>query len=71
MTTTQALPAECFPLLSLREVAALLGVAPVTIYRLVQKRSVPFYRLTRSLRFSRSDVLRWMAQRRRDSLRLP
>lgn len=71
MTTTQALPVECFPLLSLREVAELLCVAPVTVYRLVEKRAIPVYRIARRLRFSRVDITRWMARQRKDSSLLP
>lgn len=62
---------ECFPLLSLREVAELLCVAPVTVYRLVEKRAIPVYRIARRLRFSRVDITRWMARQRKDSSLLP
>lgn len=68
MTTTQALSVECFSLLSLREVAELLRVAPVTVYRLVQRRALPVYRIARRICFRREDISRWMAERRTEAI---
>jgi excisionase family DNA binding protein len=67
MTTTHALPVEGLKLLSLREVADLLRVARVTIYRLVARRALPVYRIARRLCFREHDVREWLERRRTDS----
>lgn len=71
MHTTHALPMEGLKLLSLREVAALLRVAPVTVYRLVSRRLLPVYRIAHKLRFREKDVWCWLERRRTDSIDRP
>lgn len=68
MTTTHALPGERLKLLSLREVAETLRVAPVTIHRLVARRALPVYRIARKLFFRHQDVMTWLEGQRTDSL---
>ena len=46
-------------LLNVREAAALLGVAPRTIYAWVAERRIPFRRAGRLLRFDRGELLAW------------
>jgi excisionase family DNA binding protein len=43
-------------LLTVKEMAALLRTSPATVYRIVERRSIPFLRLPRGIRFSRKDV---------------
>ena len=52
--------------LNLREVAAVLRVAPVSIYRLIAKRALPVYRTCRKVLFKKSDVLDYLEQHRKD-----
>lgn len=42
------------------EVASLLRLSRATVYRMVEKREVPFYRLKGGLRFLREDVEKYM-----------
>lgn len=44
-------------LLNLKEVAAILRVAEITIIRMVAKRALPVYRICRKLLFKKQDVL--------------
>jgi excisionase family DNA binding protein len=43
-------------LLTPAETAALLRISKASVYRLVERREVPFYRLRGSLRFDRRDI---------------
>lgn len=67
MTSSHVLPWERFVLLSLREVASLLHVAPITVHRLVARRALPVYRFARRLLFRRDEVLAWLDRHRRES----
>lgn len=51
-------------LLSPKHVAAILGVSVATVYRLVESRSIPFFRVAGSLRFDRADVDRYLEAQR-------
>lgn len=42
--------------LDVRELAAMLRVAPITIYRLVKRRALPVHRAVRRILFRRTDV---------------
>lgn len=44
------------PLLAVKDVAEWLGVSRLTIYRLVARQLLPFYRFCRHLRFKPEDV---------------
>jgi len=52
------------PLLTLREVAALLRVSEKTLRRWVAERRIPCLRLGRVIRFERCDVFRWVSARK-------
>ncbi len=52
--------------LSVKNVAKLLDVAPITVYRLVARRELPVYRLARRISFKQSDVLAWVERNRRE-----
>jgi len=43
-----------------REVAAYLKVAPITIYRKVKAQEIPFFKVGRHLKFSQSTIEAWI-----------
>ena len=51
-------------LLTPDEVAELLRISKVGVYRLVEKRVIPFYRIRGSLRFDRKDVATYLKENR-------
>lgn len=55
-------------LLSLKEVAHFLRLAPISIYRMVAKRLLPVYRVSRRMRFSKHDVLAYLERTKSDSI---
>lgn len=54
------------PLLTLPEVAAVLRLSPVSVYRLVAARKIPFVKLAGGLRFLPGDIQRFVDNRRID-----
>ena len=50
------------------ELADMLKISKVGIYRLVEKRLIPFYKVMGSLRFDKKDVLTFLQQNRIDQL---
>ena len=61
---TNAVTTGKVELLLLKEVAECLRVSPTTIYRLTEKRVLPFIRIGGQLRFQKSDVLAYLAGQR-------
>ncbi|MBI4457854.1 helix-turn-helix domain-containing protein [Candidatus Uhrbacteria bacterium] len=51
-------------LLTVKQLAALLTVSTTSIYRLVEHREIPFFRLPHGLRFDEADVSEFLKQRR-------
>ena len=51
-------------LLTIEEVAEFLRVSKTSVYRLVERRELPFCRVGRSLRFSRKDLRAYLEARR-------
>lgn len=49
------------PLLDANEAAQLLHVPRSTLYELVRSRGLPHVRVGRTLRFTRADLSRWIA----------
>jgi len=47
-------------LLTLAETAHWLRVNKATLYRLIQKRGIPFFKIGRLYRFDEAEVERWM-----------
>jgi len=49
---------------SVRDVAHYLQLKPKGIYALVERREIPFVRVSNRLRFLRADVLAWVEENR-------
>lgn len=52
---------------NVRELAQYLKVSPASVYRLVERRLIPFHRLPRGLRFSVKDVEEYLMKCRVES----
>ncbi len=55
---------EVDPLLSVRELCAVLGVPPATIYQLTHRGRIPHFKIANRLRFRQSEILVWIEARR-------
>jgi len=54
-----------FPkLLTIDEVAKLFRVSKATVYRMIESRILPFYKVTRAIRFAEEDVLKYLESQR-------
>lgn len=67
MNETAAVDAD-LDFLSLKEVAVILRVAPISIYRLIAKQSIPVYRACRKILFKKKDVLEYLESHRKNPL---
>jgi len=56
-----------YKLLTIKQVAEMFSVSVTTIYRLVDSRSLPFYKVSGVLRFSLADVEIYLQQARVES----
>lgn len=54
--------------MNVRELAALLRVSATTVYRLAEKREIPFHRLSKELRFQRADVEEYVRRHRVEAI---
>jgi excisionase family DNA binding protein len=52
------------PLLSVRQVAKLLGVCPATVYALCEQRKVPHFRVLNAIRIDPKAVKRFLSRAR-------
>jgi excisionase family DNA binding protein len=52
--------------LNLKEVATILRVTPISVYRLIAKQSIPVYRACRKILFKRKDVVDYLEQHRKN-----
>ena len=68
MTDSNATPKREPEFVNVRELAALLRVSPISIYRMVERRSIPFHRLPRGLRFEREDIEAYLQKCRVESV---
>lgn len=67
MTETVIVPlSNDLDFLNLKELAHILRVAPISVYRLIGKRALPVYRACRKVLFKRQDVLEYLKQHRKD-----
>jgi excisionase family DNA binding protein len=46
------------------DLAAYLRISKTGVYRMVEKRQIPFYRIGGSLRFAQSDILAYLGGKR-------
>lgn len=67
-STAQSTTTPTTDLLTLEEVIQWLKTSKTTIYRLVQRRQIPFYRIARSLRFKKEDVEAFIQERRVETI---
>lgn len=65
-TTNIALGAE-LEFLNLKEVAAVLRIAPISVYRIIARRALPVYRTCRKILFKKKDVLDYLERSRSGS----
>ena len=54
-------PGSIPSLLTIEEVAEFLRVSKTSVYRLVERRELPFHRVGRTLRFTRKDLETYLA----------
>jgi excisionase family DNA binding protein len=55
-------------LLSVRQVAQLLGVCPATVYALCEQRKLPHFRVLNDIRIDAVDLKAFLAEARRGSM---
>jgi len=51
-------------LLTVNELAAYLKISKTSVYRLIEKRQIPFYKVKGGLRFTEQDVLKYLERNR-------
>jgi excisionase family DNA binding protein len=56
-------------ILTIREVAEYLKVTERTLYRLVQEKQIPAFKVGNSWRFRRDDLERWISKQARTTTR--
>ena len=49
-------------LISVKELAQVIGLSPATIYTLVERREIPVQRVRRRVMFAPSAIERWLAR---------
>jgi excisionase family DNA binding protein len=55
-------------LITPEELASLLRMSKPSVYRLIEKRKIPFYKISGSLRFKLSEIERYINDARIDSI---
>lgn len=60
------MPEQSENLISFKEAADLLGVAPITIRKWTSDKLIPFYKLGRSVRFSKTELMEWVRSKHVD-----
>ena len=60
---------EMIPDLCVGDVAEMLGVHEMTVYRWCQKKTLPHYKIGGSLRFKREDIEAWVGKRKVTTIR--
>ena len=51
-------------LYTIDQVAKMLAVSKITVYRLVETRKIPFYKIKGCIRFAEKDIFGYLDQRR-------
>ncbi|MBU4216670.1 helix-turn-helix domain-containing protein [Patescibacteria group bacterium] len=54
-------------LITTDQLAGMLSISKVTVYRLVESRQIPFYKIKGSIRFNKDDVLKYLQDNRIES----
>ena len=49
-----------FKLYNIDEIAEIMNISKTTLYRLVQTRKIPFYKIKGCVRFSENDILEYL-----------
>ena len=57
-------PKNRFNLMTLKEAAQKLGIAPLTLYTWCQMKKIPYFKIGRFVRFDERDLDRFIAQQR-------
>lgn len=55
-------------LYTINQVAEILAVSKITIYRLVETRKIPFYKIKGCIRFAEKDIFSYLDQSRIESV---
>ncbi len=50
------------PLLTIHQVARVLGVSRPTVYAMMEREGLPYLKMGKTLRFSPSSVYEWLAE---------
>lgn len=64
----KSMPRKSEPAMTVRDVAAFLNVDEKTVYRLAQRGDLPGFKVAGTWRFQREDLLRWIDQRKHQTL---
>jgi len=51
-------------LYTVEEIAVVLGMSKITVYRLIETRKISFYKIKGCIRFAETDVLRFLDSNR-------
>lgn len=51
-------------LYTINQVAEILAVSKITVYRLVESRKIPFYKIKGCVRFAEADILDYLGKTR-------
>lgn len=50
------------------ELAKIFNISKPTVYRIIESRKIPFYKVKGSIRFTRDDVLKYLEENRIESV---
>lgn len=56
--------------MNIQELSRYLGIKASTLYKLVEEKSIPHYRIRRLIRFKKEEIDAWMEGNRQDTLDL-
>jgi excisionase family DNA binding protein len=54
--------------LNVHDIAGYLKLRTSTVYSLVEKRAIPYYRVGRQIRFWKEDIDQWMTERKEEAI---
>lgn len=55
-------------LYSIKELSKIFNISKPTIYRIIESRKIPFYKVKGSIRFTENDVLKYLKDNRVESV---